>query len=49
MSRLPPWRVADLPAPPPFTLRNVLAVIGPGTIALSMSIAEPSMESPIAG
>lgn len=36
--RLPPWRLADLPAPPPFTWRNVLAVIGPGTIALSMSM-----------
>jgi hypothetical protein len=35
---LPPWRLADLPAPPPFSFRNVLAVIGPGTIALSMSI-----------
>lgn len=35
---LPPWRVADLPAPPPFTFRNIIAVIGPGTIALSMSI-----------
>ena len=38
MSALPAWRVADLPAPPPFTFRNVLAVVGPGTIALSMSI-----------
>jgi len=35
---LPRWNAADLPAPPAFTFRNVLAVIGPGTIALSMSI-----------
>jgi Mn2+/Fe2+ NRAMP family transporter len=35
---LPPWRMADLPAPPRFTFRSALAVIGPGTIALSMSI-----------
>ena len=35
---LPAWGKADLPAPPVFTLRNVLTVIGPGTIALSTSI-----------
>jgi Mn2+/Fe2+ NRAMP family transporter len=35
---LGPWNVADLPAPPKFNFRNVIAVIGPGTIALSMSI-----------
>jgi hypothetical protein len=35
---LGPWNVADLPAPPKFTFRNVMLVIGPGTIALSMSI-----------
>lgn len=35
---LPAWREEDLPAPPVFNLRNALAVIGPGTIALSMSI-----------
>jgi Mn2+/Fe2+ NRAMP family transporter len=29
---------ADLPQPPPFTKSNIMAVIGPGTIALSMSI-----------
>jgi Mn2+/Fe2+ NRAMP family transporter len=29
---------ADLPAPPPFMRSNILAIIGPGTIALSMSI-----------
>ena len=32
------WGRADLPAPPPFNRKNVLAVIGPGTIALSMAI-----------
>jgi hypothetical protein len=36
--KLPPWSVKDLPAPPAFTFKNVVAVIGPGTIALSMSI-----------
>lgn len=35
---LPAWNTADLPAPPRLTLRNALAVIGPGTIALSTSI-----------
>ncbi len=32
------WGRADLPAPPPFIRRNIMAIIGPGTIALSMSI-----------
>ena len=36
--RMPDWGRADLPAPPPFNLKNVLAVVGPGTIALSMAI-----------
>jgi Mn2+/Fe2+ NRAMP family transporter len=35
---LPAWKSAELPAPPPFTWKNIVAVIGPGTIALSMSI-----------
>lgn len=35
---LPAWRVMDLPAPPPHTLRNVLAIIGPGTILLGVSM-----------
>jgi Mn2+/Fe2+ NRAMP family transporter len=35
---LQPWNVADLPAPPKFNFRNVMGVIGPGAIALSMSI-----------
>jgi hypothetical protein len=35
---LPAWDVADLPAPPPFGLRNALAVIGPGAIMAATSI-----------
>jgi hypothetical protein len=35
---LPPWDVADLPAPPPFGLRNLLRVIGPGAIMAATSI-----------
>lgn len=35
---LPPYRVADLPAPPPYNLRNVLATIGPGAILLGVAI-----------
>jgi hypothetical protein len=34
---LPPWDVADLPAPPPFAFRNVLKVIGPGAIMAATS------------
>ena len=34
----PAWDVTDLPAPPDFNFRNVLRIIGPGAIALSMSI-----------
>jgi hypothetical protein len=36
--KMPDWGRADLPAPPTFNLKNVLMIIGPGTIALSMSI-----------
>jgi hypothetical protein len=36
--KMPDWGRADLPPPPPFNFKNVIAVIGPGTIALSMSI-----------
>lgn len=36
--RLPAWGRATLPAPPPFTLRNVLRTIGPGVIALGVAI-----------
>src|SRR5918993_5977708 len=32
---LPAWSTADLPAPPPFTFRNVVRVIGPGAILLA--------------
>ena len=35
---MPDWGRADLPAPPPISARNVWTVVGPGTIALSMSI-----------
>jgi hypothetical protein len=35
---LPPWGVAELPAPPPFTLRNAFKVIGPGAIMAATSI-----------
>lgn len=35
---LAPWSVRDLPAPPPFTTRNVLRVIGPGAILLATAI-----------
>ena len=35
---LPAWSTADLPAPPPFTVRHVLRVIGPGAILLATAI-----------
>lgn len=35
---LPPWEQDDLPAPPPFTPRNLLHTIGPGAILLAASI-----------
>jgi hypothetical protein len=35
---LPRWAVDDLPAPPPFTIRNALKVIGPGAIMAATSI-----------
>ena len=35
---LPSWAVAELPAPPPYGLRNVLKVIGPGAIMAATSI-----------
>jgi hypothetical protein len=35
---LAPWKIADLPEPPLPTLRNVLLTIGPGFIALMLSI-----------
>src|SRR3990172_5106143 len=36
--KLPPWGVAPLPEPPPFTLPNVLRTIGPGVIGLGVAI-----------
>lgn len=36
--QLPDWEVAEMPTPPPFSFRNVMAVIGPGAIALGISI-----------
>lgn len=35
---LPPWKVADLPDPLPFSSRNVIRTIGPGAILLAGSI-----------
>jgi hypothetical protein len=35
---LPRWGVADLPAPPPFSRRNLFKVIGPGAIMAATSI-----------
>ncbi|BCS32566.1 hypothetical protein TBR22_A17800 [Luteitalea sp. TBR-22] len=35
---LPPWSVADLPAPPPFSIRNAFKVIGPGAIMAATSV-----------
>lgn len=35
---LPAWSTADLPAPPPFTPRNVVRLIGPGAILLATAI-----------
>ena len=35
---LPAWGVDDLPAPPPFSLRNVMRVIGPGAILAATSV-----------
>jgi Mn2+/Fe2+ NRAMP family transporter len=32
------WRQSDLPQPPPYTLRNVVRVIGPGAIFLGLSL-----------
>ncbi len=35
---LPAWGTADLPAPPPYNFTNALKLIGPGAIALGISI-----------
>lgn len=36
--QLPAWDVADLPAPPPYSLKNALRVAGAGAIVLGISI-----------
>jgi hypothetical protein len=36
--RLPAWEVADLPAPPPYSVKNALKVAGAGAIILGISI-----------
>jgi hypothetical protein len=36
--QLPPWEQAELPAPPPFSIRNAFRIIGPGAIMLAASI-----------
>lgn len=36
--KMPDWGRADLSAPPPFNMKNIITVMGPGTIALSMAI-----------
>lgn len=38
MTKLPDWEERDLPAPPPFSARNLFRVIGPGAILLATSI-----------
>ena len=35
---LPRWELADLPAPPPFGMRNLFKIIGPGAIMAATSI-----------
>ncbi len=35
---MPPWRIRELPKPPPFSLGNLFRVIGPGAILLASSI-----------
>src|SRR5690349_13918801 len=36
--KLPPWEVAELPEPLPFSVRNAFKIIGPGAIMLAASI-----------
>ena len=36
--KLPPWEIADLPAPPAWGLVNLFRVIGPGAILLGTTI-----------
>lgn len=35
---LSPWQIQDLPAPPPFSLKNSFRIVGPGAILLAASI-----------
>src|SRR5829696_6437799 len=35
---MPAWEVDELPAPPPFSMRNVMRVIGPGAVLAATSI-----------
>jgi hypothetical protein len=35
---LPPWDIDELPAPPPFAIRNLFRVIGPGAVLAATSI-----------
>src|SRR5512139_3428064 len=35
---LPPWEMAELSAPPPFSLRNLMRVLGPGAILAATSV-----------
>jgi hypothetical protein len=36
--KLPPWQVADLPAPPPYSFKNAVRVAGAGAIVLGFGI-----------
>ena len=38
MSKLPDWGQDDLPEPPPFSVRNMFRIVGPGAILLAASI-----------
>ncbi|MEO8498088.1 MAG: Nramp family divalent metal transporter, partial [Planctomycetota bacterium] len=38
MSKLPEWGHDDLPEPPPFSVRNMFRIVGPGAILLAGSI-----------
>ena len=34
MSKLPDWGIDDLPEPPPYSVRNLFRIIGPGAIQI---------------
>ncbi|MYG03010.1 MAG: hypothetical protein F4173_12285, partial [Acidobacteriia bacterium] len=38
MTRLPPWETREMPEAPPFSVRNLFRMIGPGAILLASSI-----------